>query len=311
MKEYREVAPEVPWAEPRFLLGQGPRRQWYTLVDSYCPRMSCRGGEARFQLLSSQGDDSNISFHADLFKGTLCLPADAGEEALAVARQLLAEQALVLFRRRQLVRAWGLLQGRTKVDLEMGMMCGFGDFTTHREGFTLRFEYEGELWETLDTYCANPDCTCTEISLQFFPNRDSDEIPKVAVVAVLDLETGGLRGVDKKPLPDRDGKIVAAFLDSLGDWHGELSLRRDLLQRIARKRVRWTRPEPVTDITEGRLDAALLADIFLRAGRFPDTPAAPRRRRRAAAVEVRSVPPTRNGPCPCGSGRKYKNCCGN
>src|SRR5512143_2783744 len=102
--------------------------------------------------------------------------------------------------------------------------------------------------------------------------------------------------------------LLASLQETLGDWCGELSLRKDLLRRVASRRLQVP-PAGATNASVGGAGRTLQ----LREPGFPSpsgilspsfTP--------PPAPPIQAAPRRvcRNDPCPCGSGRKYKNCCG-
>ncbi len=139
----------------------------------------------------------------------------------------------------------------------------------------MEFSHGETQWMVNDQYCINPDCGCTDGVLLFVPydaHIDKEHIPQ------------------HTPYP-------AVFFDA--------------------KKGQAT---SVAAAGTGSHSAMELADAFLK--ERPDCAGLIRRRRETLRTLIKhNLPPRkspfkqqkktgRNAPCPCGSGKKYKNCCG-
>jgi hypothetical protein len=290
MKEYRKVAGNTRSAMPDFLLGEGPGRQRYTMVDVYCENPDCEGQELTVHLYPERDPARPLTFNFNFADGCLSYDQDFDKDQEAVAVEFIQDDGRkrLLQRRRQIVRGLGLLALRSRRDYDPGAAYGFQDFAVQRDRFDIAFDYQGRSWTAVDQYCVNPDCPCLEAHLQFFEIHKDRAVQDVLFSALLQLDSGTVRDIaSETPVAD-PAAIVKALQDELGDWHGELSLRRDLLRRIARKRLRFD----AADAVPGPFEKA----------EAPGPPAAP--------VVSRPSLPGRNDPCPCGSGKKFKRCCG-
>lgn len=72
-------------------------------------------------------------------------------------------------------------------------------------------------------------------------------------------------------------------------------------------------PEPLKDRAQTRaaeLGVSLNALMNIALSEYLDVEAYTRRPARPAASASSAHAPARTGPCPCGSGKKYKRCCG-
>jgi hypothetical protein len=137
-----------------------------------------------------------------------------------------------------------------------------------------------------DQYCIVPRCPCNEVFLTFFHDT-SEERPIGTILASLDKRR----------------------LDQVGLCRGSGKEAERIFQEFSR-----LRPEMVPEYRRRRSvmrDVALVID-GQRKGRIapfgrpgPTAPAPPAS---IPAFAGSWVP--RNAPCPCGSGKKYKNCCG-
>jgi hypothetical protein len=273
------------------------------------------------RLLPERDPDSTVRFSLDLLEGTLQMGLDGGEETKALAEDFAREQWGLLARRRQLVRAWGLLKLRRREDYGLGKRYCFQDFQAHRDHFAIPFVDHGRTWEAVDQYCVNPECACTDALIQFFAPWKDCEVLRPEFVALLDLKTGSAADPDGRPLEPEETRILEAFQGSLGDWCGELCLRKGLIRRIAAKRLRFPAPgEPA--VAPGEFPPAMAREIpratispppVLRETPSPArTPAAMTSSPATPPQPLRRDParPGRNEPCPCGSGKKFKRCCG-
>lgn len=155
--------------------------------------------------------------------------------------------------------------------------------STEPAEFLDRLEHDGRTYLIRDLYCANPSCLCSEVHLEFLlytppSTPDGQAVAEPHFMARVSL--AGLLHIEKSfALTDAQAMVL---LDAW--WQGHRSVLEGL---------RW-RYDKIKEI--GRRDRPI--------GRVPAgaTPL-----RRPAPPQGR---PGRNDPCPCGSGKKYKKCCG-
>jgi hypothetical protein len=317
VKKYHEIAGKTPSAMPTFLLGAGPDRQLYTLIDSYCEEPECVGTETFIDLVPERGPASILSFHANIFDGKVSFESDPGDKVGDIAVNFVQDHVDLFLRRRQVVRAWGLAKLRRKADYEPAMTYSFQDFRVVDDVFALQFAHQGQRWGAIDTYCGRPECPCTDAFLQFFAERGGGGVIHPKYCAVVDLKTGKTRTPDEKPLAKEPAALLASLQESLGDWCGELSLRKDLLRRVASKRLRFPPAVAAPGLARGAAPALAGGAAPARGHEWPalapPAPAGllPPSYARPPAPPIQAAPRRvcRNDPCPCGSGRKYKNCC--
>jgi hypothetical protein len=140
----------------------------------------------------------------------------------------------------------------------------------------LAFQYAGVRYFIADQYCTNPKCQCNEVTLGFFRlTRQKTQTPEFIIklhLDSLDYETKHVN-CDSADIPD----IVKYFLDK----QGALNTLRYRYQEMKgdggashMKRIKGMEDKPH--------DHKGLAEPKIG----------------------------RNDPCPCGSGKKYKKCCG-
>lgn len=144
----------------------------------------------------------------------------------------------------------------------------------------LEFEFQGARWIADDSYCSRPGCTCTRSALAFvrIPEQPAmDGAPcRPTSAAVRDYEAGTSGPETSSGRRGPYQALMAALLVAQPD------LDRRLRQRHAHIHY-------------------LGARLYGPASALP-TP---------SPTVTRSVPKVgRNDPCPCGSGLKYKRCCG-
>jgi hypothetical protein len=190
-------------------------------------------------------------------------------------------------------------------DVETGRLIGFDELT---EGLSETIwdsslgiyivEWEGSQYHASERYCLNPDCDCRKVYLSFFypssrKNSRGQQIFEEHFQVLLKLD--GSIQVDKVYHGDRSlaERVMAKW---------EKDYRRNL------KYLRW-RYDKMKEIGRRSLEAACEREGFgdeppsSRSSPEPFPPPTPPIRRLPGRVG-------RNEPCPCGSGKKYKKCCG-
>ncbi len=142
--------------------------------------------------------------------------------------------------------------------------------------YSHRIDLDGQEFLIDDLYCPNPNCDCGDFSLNFFaytPSRTADD--KGSVDACLTAQVS----LDGKV------KLVERIACSLG---------------IADEAMAAWQEEHGSELEMFRQRYKCMKEIGRRSAPPPQT--------------SRSIPsskhPGRNEPCPCGSGKKYKKCCG-
>lgn len=132
----------------------------------------------------------------------------------------------------------------------------------------------GRRWLLEDLHCIDPQCPCTDVR-----------------IVVFDLDRGETGA---------GSSLAGTFVVSLpAVTPADISLENGLLPDPASVQAIWQQLENDTPDL-----AARLAERRLRMKQL--TPPEPEREQPAQ----RRVVPGRNDPCPCGSGKKWKKCCG-
>jgi hypothetical protein len=154
-----------------------------------------------------------------------------------------------------------------------------------------------------DTYCIEPSCNCNGV-LALFHSRDVRSGAQTdPFIAVLSVE-GKLRALSRRTVPEEVAKqVIDAFaLSRVGDGTGPRAS-----EELSK---RWTE---IRDV--GAKVASRAFGRVARRGRY----VCPLKRTEEDAkkeLESSTKAPLavghfgRNDPCPCGSGKKYKRCCG-
>jgi hypothetical protein len=126
-------------------------------------------------------------------------------------------------------------------------------------------------YEGVDCYCIRPGCDCDEVSIEFYRLKDG-EYDEMLGEVFLEASTGQVTGLGNSP----------------GQFQTMLAL--------------WSAYESENDLSE-------FARRFKEMARIgPQMHALRERQLRGKKGSTRAV--GRNAPCPCGSGKKYKKCCG-
>ena len=173
-----------------------------------------------------------------------------------------------------------------------GTLVRFGDILyggtegrVDSESFLDQFEHEGVQYFVDDLYCPRPECRCDDVHLAFIrrvPSRKSGG--RVAAehrfLAKLSFD-GRAEIVELHGGPPSEAKaVLSAWQERYGNDLEEL---------------RW-RDQKVKEIAQRSIPAR--AGVSHQNNPLPKEPA-------PASVRI-----GRNDPCPCGSGRKFKKCCG-
>ncbi len=138
-------------------------------------------------------------------------------------------------------------------------------------GETIDLGHDGELFRIDDQYCVRSGCTCSNALLAFVPIRAAGGRSRVQA---LSLDYAQMRWTNQRTGKPPSGKALRLAKT--------LEARDEILRRVRDRH-------------------ALLRSIY--------------RASSAARIQAPNPPsgdkPGRNVPCPCGSGKKFKRCCGN
>jgi hypothetical protein len=217
--------------------------------------------------------------HAEFATLAKAVTAEFGEEEWRSLRQYL------LIQKRKAIRDMDVTTlpapSSPSVITDDGSMARFADLFPFAEGF--EFDLDGKHWVADDQYCVMPDCKCREVALNFLPletpSDGSNTIPSARVPAAR--------------CNYKDGRIVP-IQASAADQPS--------LQALA-DAARAQNPTWIQDVKRRHAQLkTLYARALLEASKRATPPGGP---------AVRAEPKAgRNDPCPCGSGKKHKKCCG-
>jgi hypothetical protein len=199
--------------------------------------------------------------------------------------------------------------------MERGLLIAFGEIICDRRhggatasSFAYEWEHDGVFYLLDDLYCPNPACHCRDVRVSFFrcvpssgPRRGLTMEERFSAIVTLD---GKWRIADCDKCTEAEAKeLLRAWRrdepDHLETFRWRYQKVKEIAQRGFRRRIRLpqdeARPRELAFEPPAELPFDLPADEIDEAG---DQPA-------SSGVRV-----GRNEPCPCGSGKKYKKCCG-
>ncbi len=168
-------------------------------------------------------------------------------------------------------------------------MVGYAEIFPRASGF--EFQIDSENWLADDQYCVNPECRCREALLSFIPL--SDEAPPESIpdapAAFYDYKRARFT-----PAHEPSGQpALAELFRLLRQAHPNLELQlkqRHLEMRTLYRQALQNRSEAESGDAQSETASGITSP--------------------APVQKDRSAKAGRNDPCPCGSGRKYKKCCG-
>lgn len=137
----------------------------------------------------------------------------------------------------------------------------------------LLFELDGKEYLVIDHYCPKPKCNCKDVMLAFYLLDEAVPEHKPILSYRVKFDTGR-RAVEEKNA-DVSLRLVKDLYDRLSKLLGGSPL--DFFENRYRKIKEW-------------------GAVYFGA--------------KNAQAKVASQKIARNAPCPCGSGKKYKRCCG-
>jgi len=162
-----------------------------------------------------------------------------------------------------------------RVFADLSCLVGYDEIVTYSPG--LGFKYDGKPWAAVDCYCLSPECACQSAFLVLVP----------------------MEGLG--PEPGQPGSFVDGFYDYKSkEFQPETEVSSGPKAGALIASLQADRPnlESELELRHSRLRALLLAELLRRAQTQLQLPF-----RKGKSVG-------RNEPCPCGSGKKFKKCCG-
>jgi hypothetical protein len=172
-----------------------------------------------------------------------------------------------------------------------GTLVGYAEIFPFANGFP--FELAGQVWQIDDQYCIEPACKCERVLLNFLPlgseTQPVRDMIKNPPAAFYEYKRDRLKTV-KKPAGDQPSLrvLLRTAKETYPEFDSVVMKRRRQLRALF-VRALSKEFEPPFDAPEAETEV-------------PEA-TTPVSRRTSAKVG-------RNDPCPCGSGKKYKKCCG-
>ena len=252
------------------------------------PREASVGGRMRIK----------FSFDADVWQEP-AVPEGRPAEETAIIEEFLrdypptAKEALQKNVRRK--RNWAVRLRTARIDSRkvmegalvswMSIVEEAGDLIAGGHAVEFSVEVGGFTYYVEDHYCANPDCSCRAVHLMFFKLLDGkgSETAEIRQVFVARLSFDGEVSIEElvfeTPIAEAQ-EVLAAWQAKYGqEPMDDFKWRCEKIKALTRQSM------PIRRSAEALLDSV--------------TPPI-----------VRPVRPGRNDPCTCGSGKKYKKCCG-
>lgn len=152
----------------------------------------------------------------------------------------------------------------------------------------LTVEDEGQEWVWVETFPLSTTSSPQEILLQWFredASSDPDAPTEPDCLFWVNVTQGRMVGRPDGPMRERGPRLWGLLRRRLSNWSRELRRRQRLVNSLFKT---WAARQ--RGVTSGK-------EILTESG----SPLLPEPARE----------PGRNDPCPCGSGRKFKKCCGN
>jgi hypothetical protein len=182
-----------------------------------------------------------------------------------------------LQKRHQTVRAFARRALKFELsddEILSGAMRGYWEvFDESGRVFSFEFAHEDRRYWILDQYCLNPTCDCQNVSLAFATPDESGKSAKDVFAIFVDLKMKyqiEFSTIPKKKLR----QIVAAWLQHQPDVRETIAYRYKKMKEVGRLALERSHKQEIAQLEAARMNIG------------------------------------RNAPCPCGSGKKYKKCCG-
>lgn len=164
---------------------------------------------------------------------------------------------------------------------QKGNLVYYAEIFNSKEFDRFTFEYKGNSYAVLDQYCTNPQCNCNDVVLIFNELDTQENVYSFQFDVRLKFKSGKyevenkIDNIKNKEVDD----IYKCFIQNLNDSNFKL-----LKERYARMKK---------------------LNIILGQN-FPEYSC----RQNLISKKRDNISVGRNEPCPCGSGKKYKKCCG-
>jgi len=156
------------------------------------------------------------------------------------------------------------------VDFEDGSGFGYSEIFGERDRENFSFEYQDKKYFVDDQYCINPDCRCNDVLLTFIDIVDDGETQEPNFAIRMPLDSWGYTIEFSNVDSGEMKQVIKCFREHINNDLGLLKTRYSNMKKFGKK---------VIDQNQN-------------------------------IQRVISSKVGRNKPCPCGSGKKYKKCCG-
>ncbi len=166
-----------------------------------------------------------------------------------------------------------------------------GDLAKNGRRYSFFFAHNGQDYLIEDHYCFNPACDCRKVDIEFWARIESSgRSPKIELrqrlMAAFTLDGRFDKITFCEEEPQVGNRIARAWREHWGDRFEVFRERYEQIKVIGRRSM----PSDVPAPREAKVVKCAYQEPL-------DAPAAGTRA-------------GRNDPCPCGSGRKFKRCCG-
>jgi hypothetical protein len=282
----------------------------FQVTVDYCANLDCECADVRFHLAAKSGDGgtaakpTRLEIRVDPESWSEVDPPERPEAQAKIVSEFLYDfppserEAFAAMARDKKQTQRRLREYRLEPDdIDRGFLIPYkqiaseeGSIASGGTAYSFGFLHEEHEYLVEDLYCANPSCGCREVHLRFFElhrgaGKDDGHVAKDSFMAVMSLN-GNLKIKDSGDLTRGQALgIASAWHANAGDVLETLKWRYDKIKEIGRRSM------PSAG-AEGRgIGPAAINRPLVRALSTPARPG-------------------RNDPCPCGSGKKFKRCCG-
>jgi len=161
-----------------------------------------------------------------------------------------------------------------KLDLEDGSSFGYSEVFGARDVEKFSFEYKDRKYFVDDQYCINPECKCNEAVLTFIDIVDGREMQNPDFAIRMPLGSWNYTIEFSNVDSGELKQVIKCFREHINNDLGLLKTRYSNMKKFGQK------------LNDREKESRII--------------------QRIVGSKI-----GRNEPCPCGSGKKYKKCCGN
>ena len=160
----------------------------------------------------------------------------------------------------------------------------------------LNFSIGSESWFVLDNYCVSPDCNCREVLLQFVKEKQvhDESALKIKKTSPAMYYNYRKKTFEQAQAPEKRQlslpTLISGLKDQISGFDAEVKKRHLRLKALFKRAL-------------SKLDHYKVWPQFIEDMEFEPSS-------QMSEADWHTPKPGRNDPCPCGSGKKYKKCCG-